>query len=237
MDIVGFIFARGGSKGLKNKNIKYISGKPLIAWSIELAKSVKEIRRLIVSTDSNEIANIAKKYGAEVPFIRPKYLSKDESPEWLAWQHALKYLEKDEGKLPDAMISIPSTSPLREKKDIIKCLKLFSSERIDGVITITQANRNPWFNMIKLNSKGYCKIVNESGSTIYRRQDAKKVYDMTTLAYVLCPSFVLKKKSLFDGKIKAVEVPKIRSLDIDDSYDFEIADYFLSKKSKNNEKN
>ena len=92
MSVYGFIFARGGSKGLLNKNLKDFCGKPLIAWSIEQAISIKTIKRVIVSTDSIEIADISRRYGAEVPFIRPPELATDESPEWLSWQHALNYI-------------------------------------------------------------------------------------------------------------------------------------------------
>ena len=91
MNTYAFIFARGGSKGIKDKNIKNFCGKPLIAWSIEMIKSLNLVEKLIVSTDSKKIANIAKFYGAEVPFARPKYLSKDSSPEWLAWRRALNF--------------------------------------------------------------------------------------------------------------------------------------------------
>ena len=94
MNAVGFIFARGGSKGLPGKNIRPLAGKPLIAWAIDCAKSVQRIRRIIVSTDSDEIANVALKYGAEVPFMRPADLAEDNSSEWMAWIHALNYLNE-----------------------------------------------------------------------------------------------------------------------------------------------
>jgi N-acylneuraminate cytidylyltransferase len=97
MSTVAFIFARGGSKGLPGKNIRNFGGKPLIAWSIECALSVKAIDQVIVSTDSEEIAEISKSFGAEVPFIRPSELATDQSPEWLSWQHALRFLEKSSG--------------------------------------------------------------------------------------------------------------------------------------------
>ena len=103
MKTVAFIFARGGSKGLPGKNILPLAGKPLIAWSIEHAKAVKRIGRIIVSTDSQEIADVATQYGAEVPFIRPDELSSDTSPEWLAWRHALGYLREKEGVLPEVI--------------------------------------------------------------------------------------------------------------------------------------
>ena len=92
MKVIAFIFARGGSKGLPGKNVRPLAGKPLIAWSIEHARAVERIDRIIVSTDSHEIADVARQNGAEVPFMRPKDLSSDTSPEWLAWRHALNYL-------------------------------------------------------------------------------------------------------------------------------------------------
>ena len=112
MSIVAFIFARSGSKGLPDKNIKIFNGKPLIAWSFEHALSVKRVDRVIISTDSEVIAKIGKEYGAEVPFLRPPELATDNSPEWLSWQHGLKYLKIADGCLPDLMLSIPSTAPL-----------------------------------------------------------------------------------------------------------------------------
>ena len=119
MKIIAFIFARGGSKGLPNKNIKILNGKPLIAWSIEHAKKINRIDRVIVSTDSEEIAKIAREFGAEVPFMRPLELATDESPEWLSWQHGLKHLKSIDGCLPDLMLSIPATAPLRNVEGLL----------------------------------------------------------------------------------------------------------------------
>ena len=122
MKTVAFIFARGGSKGLPGKNIRPLVGKPLIAWSIEHALAVKRIERIIVSTDSEEIATVARNYYAEVPFFRPAELAQDDSPEWLAWQHALNYLFETSGVLPEVMVSVPTTAPLRLAIDIENCL-------------------------------------------------------------------------------------------------------------------
>ena len=151
MRVVAFIFARGGSKGLPGKNTKILAGKPLIAWSIEQAKSVPSISRIIVSTDSEEIAAQALKYGAEVPFMRPEELCRDSSPEWLAWQHALKYLLDIDGFLPDIMVSIPTTAPLRLPVDIENCLNEFKKGEADVVITVSDSRRSPYFNMVRKN--------------------------------------------------------------------------------------
>jgi CMP-N-acetylneuraminic acid synthetase len=230
MDAVGIIFARGGSKGLPGKNIRLLAGKPLISWSIEQALEVKEIRRLIVSTDSDEIAKVAKSYGAEVPFLRPSELSGDKSPEWFAWRHALEFLRQDEGRLPYAMVSIPVTAPLRSSDDIRNALDDFAKGGADVVITVTEAHRNPYFNMVKRNEDGTVGLVITSHSGVIRRQDAPEVYDMATVAYVSDPNFILGNDSIFSGRVRAVEVPNQRAIDIDTLYDFELAEFLMLKK-------
>lgn len=230
MKIAAFIFARGGSKGLPGKNIKPLKGIPLIAWSIMSAKGVERIDRIIVSTDDSKIANIALQYGAEVPFLRPSVLATDHSPEWLSWRHALEYLNKSEGYQPDIMLSLPATSPLRSLEDINKCIDLYLEEPIDGVITVSEASRNPYFNMIKEDENGYSKVVCCPEAPIFRRQDAPNVYDMNTVCYVINPSFVFKSLSLMSGTIKCVKIPKTRSIDIDDLLDFKMAEILISQR-------
>ena len=143
MKAIAFIFARGGSKGLPGKNIRSLGGKPLMAWAIEHALAVKRITRVIVSTDSIEIAELARAHGAEVPFIRPSELAGDDSPEWLAWRHGLNYLLDSDGVLPDAMVSVPTTAPLRLPEDIENCLDEYEKGDADIVITVTDAHRSP----------------------------------------------------------------------------------------------
>ena len=172
MRTVAFIFARSGSKGVPNKNIKLLAGKPLIAYSIEQALATKTIERVIVSTDSQEIAEISLKFGAEVPFMRPINLAGDESPELLSWRHGLEFLLTSTGSLPQAMISLSPTAPLRKIEDIENCLDEFKRNDSDVVITVTDAHRNPFFNMVKTNIDGSVSLVNNIKTEIYRRQDA-----------------------------------------------------------------
>lgn len=228
MKAVAFIFARGGSKGLPGKNIRPLAGKPLIAWSIEHARAVQRIDRIIVSTDSQEIANVALQYGAEVPFIRPDELASDTSPEWLAWRHALNYLQTTEGTLPDTMVSIPCTAPMRLPVDIERCLDEYEKGNVDVIVTVSDAHRNPFFNMVKENSDGTVGLVNPALSVIARRQDAPDVYDMTTVAYVVRPGFVMQNNAIFEGRVRAVNVPIERAIDIDTLLDFKIAECLLS---------
>jgi len=230
MSVIAFIFARGGSKGLPGKNIRPLNGKPLIAWSIEHAFAVNRIDRVIVSTDSIAITDIALHYGAEVPFIRPEELASDESPEWLAWRHALNYLIETEGKLPEVMLSIPATAPLRQPIDIENCLDEYERGCADVVITVTEARHSPYFNMVKLNDDGSVGLVSPPQSFIVRRQDAPVIYDMTTVCYVLNPKFVMNQQSIFSGVVKAVKVPTERALDIDTLLDFQVAESLLNSK-------
>ena len=230
MSTVAFIFARGGSKGLPGKNIKIFSGKPLIAWSIEQAKKLSSIDRVIVSTDCSEIARVAKEYGAEVPFLRPDNISEDDSPEWMAWRHALSFLLEKEGKMPNIMLSIPTTAPLRRVIDIENCLNLYKKGGVDVVITTTDAHRSPYFNMVKKSHDGNVELVIKPKDKLYRRQDAPIVYDMTTVAYVMNPEFIMHNESIFDGRTKAVNVPLETSIDIDNMYDFKMAEFFFDNR-------
>ena len=232
MNAVAFIFARGGSKGFPDKNLKSLAGKPLLAWAIEQTRAVKRIRRVIVSTDSEKIAQVARAHGAEAPFLRPTALASDESPEWLAWRHALKFIEKDEGALPKAMVSVPVTAPLRQPEDLEKCLDIFAAGETDIVITITRAHRNPYFNMVKKNSDGTVGLVIPPEEVVGRRQDAPQVFDMTTVAYVADPQFVLSHDSLFAGRVRAVQIPEERAIDIDTRRDLEMAEFLRGFKPK-----
>jgi CMP-N-acetylneuraminic acid synthetase len=229
MKTVAFIFARSGSKGLPNKNIKLFAGKPLIAYSIEQALATKRIERVIVSTDSNEIAKVALDFGAEVPFLRPYKLATDDSPEWLSWRHGLEYLRTSTGSLPQVMVSLPPTAPLRNNQDIENCLDEFEKGDSDVVITVTDAHRNPYFNMVKTNMDGSVSLVNNMKTRMSRRQEAPKLYDVTTICYVAKPDFVLDHNSIFEGKVKSVYIPIDRSIDIDSLLDFQIAEFLKNK--------
>jgi N-acylneuraminate cytidylyltransferase len=230
MKTVAFIFARGGSKGLPGKNVRLLCGKPMIAWAIEQAKAVKRIERVIVSTDSEEIAALARLHGAETPFIRPVELARDDSPEWLAWRHALNYLLQSEGALPEAMVSVPATAPLRAPQDIENCLDDFALGGADIVVTVSDARRNPYFNMVKRNEDGSVGLVIKPSDYVSHRQDAPNVFDMVTVAYVASPVFVLSSNGLFEGRVRAVEVPPERAIDIDTFLDFRIAECLMKER-------
>lgn len=230
MSLTAFIFARGGSKGLPGKNVKSLAGKPLIGWAIEQALAVERIGRVVVSTDDAGIASVAQTCGAEVPFLRPSTFASDTASEWDAWRHALEMLRDSEGVLPDPFISVPATSPLRLPQDIDACLDLYEQGGADLVLAVTEPHRNPWFNMVRRQEDGTVVPVNNADGAVVRRQDAPIVQDVTTIAYVADPRFVLQNRGVFAGRVRAAEVPVERAIDIDTLYDFEIADFLMTKR-------
>lgn len=232
MKVVALICARGGSKGLPGKNIRPLAGQPLIAWAIVQARAVKRIGRVIVSTDSEEIAAAAREAGAEVPFLRPAELAQDNSPEWLVWRHALNYLMESDGAYPDALIVVPATAPLRAVEDLERCLDEYEKGGADMVITVTDAHRSPYFNMVKVHEDGTVGLVIPSEEAIFRRQDAPVVYDVTTVAYVARPGFVVTQNGVFEGSVRHVHIPAERALDIDTPLDFSIAECLMSSRKE-----
>jgi len=234
MNFSAFIFARGGSKGLPGKNIKPLAGKPLIAWSVEQALAVDQIDRVIVSTDDPRIAEIAEFYGAMVPFLRPSELATDASPEWDSWRHAILDTIDREGSFSGPFVSVPTTSPLRDSKDIVDAIALFETGGADVVIAVTAAHRNPWFNMVSMREEDRVDLVNKTERPVTRRQDAVRVYDMTTSVYVADADFVLSEQGMFAGRVKAIEVPPERAIDIDTRLDFEIAEFLMTRKRGEN---
>lgn len=222
------ICARGGSKGLPGKNIRPLGGRPLITWAIGQALATAGVERVIVSTDSEEIAVIARSAGADVPFLRPPELAGDRSPERLVWRHALAYLQTTDGRSPDALLVVPATAPLRDVADLERALAEFARGDVDTVITVTDAHRNPYFNMVRRRADGYAELVIPPSVDVSRRQDAPEIHDMTTVAYVTDPAFVMRTMSMFDGRVRAVHVPIERALDIDTLIDFQLAELLLA---------
>jgi CMP-N-acetylneuraminic acid synthetase len=231
LKIVTCIFARGGSKGLPDKNLRNFAGKPLIARAIEQAQSLAFVTEVYVSTDSLEIANTAEIYGASVPFVRPAELAKDDSPEWDAWEHMLNFFFERDGELPDAMLSVPTTAPLRTVGDIQRCVDAFELGTTDAIITVTDAHRNPYFNMVSIDQQGFAEVTITSNSQLNRRQDSPSVYDMTTAAYVVDARFVMSHRGIFEGKVKSIYLPIERSIDIDTLLDFDIAEFILQRQT------
>jgi N-acylneuraminate cytidylyltransferase len=229
LKVVAFIFARGGSKGLPHKNILPLIGKPLIVYSIETALALPRVSRVVVSTDDEEIAEISRRAGADVPFLRPSELASDNAPEWLSWQHAIRTL-REQGETVDVFLSLPPTSPLRTPHDVDCCLDALLDNQTEIVISVREAERSPYFNMVRLDADGVCHLAMDG--KLHRRQDAPELFDITTVAYVARADFVMSSARIFDGRVRAVLIPRERALDIDTHFDMLIAEALMGKVGK-----
>lgn len=225
MKTYAFIFARGGSKGLPGKNIKSLAGKPLLQYSIESATASTLIEKVFVSTDDEEIADVARKNNAIV-IDRPHDLASDTSPEWLSWRHAITWVKERYGDF-DVFVSLPTTSPLRSVEDVDSAITQLKNKKADICISITSANRSPYFNMVKQIEDGLVGLLIKPEEEVSRRQDAPRAFDITTVVYAAFSTFILNSYGLFSGKATYIEVPKKRAIDIDDIYDFMLAEAIL----------
>jgi len=233
MMILCTICARGGSKGVPNKNIRELSGKPLIAHTIEQALSTKFIDRVVVSTDAEKIANIASQYGAEVPFLRPQSLATDDAPKLPVVKHAVKFYIENLKFTPVYVIDLDPTSPLRTLEDIERSLTLIMNDSgCDSVITGYRSNKNPYFNMVEINSEGFADLCKKTDDRICRRQDAPVVYAMNASIYVWKTDVLFQQAEIISGKVKFVEMPENRSIDIDSETDFRLVELLLEERHK-----
>ena len=225
MKIIAFIFARGGSKGLPNKNIRLLNGKPLLQYSIDVAKQIPTITDIFVSTDCKQTAEVARKNNVKV-IKRPLELALDSTPEWLAWRHAVEYVNKNFGEF-NYFISLPTTSPLRNRDDVQASINKLIESNADICIGVSPASRSPYFNMVSMKPNNEVELVITPNKLVTRRQDSPDVYDITTTVYAATTQFIMKKNSIFDGKTVATIIPKSRSIDIDDIYDFKFAETLI----------
>lgn len=203
--ILGVIPARGGSKGIPRKNIKIIAGKPLIAWTIEAAKKSKLLNRFVVSTEDAEIGEISKKYGAEV-IKRPVELATDEASAVSVLQHALSVIEAD------TIVLLQPTSPIRDGRLIDTCIKKFQETGVDNLAT------------------GFiCKFVEYGSCTIVRRQEMKGFFSDDGNVYVI-KSELIKNEKMFGEKVERVLISREQNIEIDDEFDFWLAEQILLKR-------
>jgi len=232
--IIAIIPARGGSKRIPKKNIKFFCGLPLIAHTIKSALNSKYIDRVIVSTDSKEIMNIVKKYKAEAPFLRPKYLSEDDiGPDYILYQHTVKWLKKHESYKPDIIVELQPTSPLRISEDIDSSIKKIVDSKADTVLSLCEAKSHP--SLIKKISKG--DIVSDyisDAKKYFGRQDFPKAYIFNGAILAVTHEQLMLKNSDIGKNIRAVIMPFDRSIDIDDNIDFLFAEILKRKYAKNN---
>lgn len=229
-EALALVFARGGSKGLPRKNLRPLHGVPLIGRAIRAAHACDEVGRVVVSTDDEEIADTARRFGAEVPWLRPAELATDDASEWLAWRHAVTALASAEGGVPDILVSVSPTAPLRSPNDISRCIARFRQGDCDLVVTGSESRHHPAFNMVVVGDDGLARVSMTSAAPRARRQDVEHgMWDLTTVAYVTNPRYVLEADHLLSGRVALVAVPRERAIDIDDEFDFSVAECLLMR--------
>jgi N-acylneuraminate cytidylyltransferase len=227
--VLGLVCARGGSKGVARKNLRALGGRPLVAWSIGAAKACALIDRVVVSTEDAEIAQTAEGFGAEVPFLRPAELARDESPEWLVWRHALAEMAARHGFAADYLVVLPPTSPFRDTTDVEGSLQKLHASSADIVISVTDASRNPYFNMVEFDDAGTPALCKRPPKGVIRRQDAPRVCDITTVVYSARADYVHRAGGTWEGAVQAVHIPALRALDIDTEMDLRFAEFLLAE--------
>lgn len=225
--ILGIIPARGGSKGLPGKNILPLLGKPLILWTIEQAFLSRYLDKIIVSTEDEEIAEIAKKNGAEVPFIRPKELATDNAKGIDVVIHAIEWFEKNRDSF-DLIMLLQPTSPLRTVEDIDSAIRLLFKKKAQGIVSICEAEHPPlWANVVPADGcmKDFIRpeILNKN------RQEIQVFYRINGAIYLAYCNYLKSQKSFFGKETYAYVMHRERSIDIDTDIDFKFAEFLLQR--------
>lgn len=221
--ILAIIPARGGSKGVPRKNIRDLAGKPLIAWTIEEAKKSKYINRLILTSEDDEIIEIARKYGCEVPFKRPIELAQDDTPGIEPVLHAIKQCPGY-----DYVVLLQPTSPLRTVEDIDGCIETLLASGSHFCVSVTEPNQSPYWMYTLKNDKMIPLMPQEK--LVTRRQELAKCYALNGAVYVGKVSAILSEQSFFTEETTAFIMPKDKSFDIDTELDMVVCEQLLKTK-------
>lgn len=228
------ICARGGSQGVKNKNIRIVAGKPLIAHTILQAQQSNIFDAIAVSSDSDEILAIAKEYSVDCLIERPAELATSHAAKLPVIQHAHTEAERQLNQIYDINVDLDTTSPLRTADDIINTVAVLKDRTVTNVITGAPARRSPYFNLVELDDNGIAHLSKGEALKIIRRQDAPKAYDMNASIYVWWRDVLLNEDTLFLSGTHLYEMPEERSIDIDSPLDFDIVSYLMERKDATN---
>lgn len=226
--ILGHIGARKGSKGVPGKNFRQICGKPLIDWSLDQLFANKRIDAVVVSTDDEAIYAHALRRGALDIGLRPAGLATDTAPKWGVWQHALAASQVLIGSV-SAFVDLDCTSPLRLPEDIDGALELFQSAKPDMVMSVCDARKNPYFNLVEPDDTGALQVSKPLPGGVWARQDAPVVYEHVGLVYVLDPDYLRNAQTIYAGRVIPFVIPSERCHDIDTEYDFKLVEFLLGE--------
>lgn len=227
-EVLGIIPARGGSKGIPQKNIALLAGRPLIEYTFDAAKESKLIDRLIITTDNEEIADLAKKNNVEVPFLRPKELARDDTPTLPVIKHAVDFMEGKLGYVADIIIILQPTAPLRKARHIDEALNLLINSDADSIVSVVKVPHqyNPYFTMKIMDDK--LSFYKKEGIGLTRRQDLPKTYSRNGAIYALRRKTLTEKKSIYGDRCIPYIMKYEESINIDSIYDLKVAEMFIT---------
>jgi CMP-N-acetylneuraminic acid synthetase len=227
MKVLAIIPARAGSKGVPNKNARLLGGKPLIAYSIEQALKSKFIEDIVVSTDSEEIGEMARKFGAQVPFIRPAHLSTDTAKSIDVVVHAVEFL-KEQGKIYDGIILLQPTSPFRDVSLVDSAIEQFLSGEIDSLVSVARVPKeyNPHW-VYEVNKNGFLSLSTGDKEIISRRQDLPEAFHRDGNIYISSIDVILNKRSFYGEKLGFIETKSEINVNIDTMEDWEEAERLI----------
>jgi N-acylneuraminate cytidylyltransferase/CMP-N,N'-diacetyllegionaminic acid synthase len=226
------ICARGGSKGLPGKNIRPLLGKPLLAYTIECVRACPMVGHVVVSTDSDEIAAVAEAWGVPVPFRRPAELATDTAAKIHSIRHAARYVEEHEHFSPDIVVDLDVGVPLRAPEDIAGCVDvLMKHPDLDGAITVYEAERNPYFNMVEFAGE-LVMLVKQAPQPVVYRQNAPPVYSFSPAVFAVRRTSLMSVVHLYEGRWGAHIVPRERGIDIDHELDFLFVELLMTRQQR-----
>lgn len=231
--ILGHIGARKGSKGVPGKNFALLHGKPLIDWSLDQLFSNTRVSAVVVSTDDEAIHAHALQRGALDIGLRPAELATDQAPKWGVWQHALKAAEQalatQGNQAVSAFLDLDCTAPLRSQSDIHGALDLYEAERPDLVMSVCEARKNPYFNLVEMDANGALRVSKPLPGGVWSRQTAPRVWEHAASTYVVSPAYLRQASTLYEGRVIPFEMPPERCVDIDSSFDFRLVEWLLGQ--------
>lgn len=226
MKILTIIPARGGSKGIPRKNIKPLAGKPLIYYTIDCARAICDDEDICVSTDDDEIIQVVEDYGLKVPFKRPAELATDTAGTYEVLLHALDFYEQ-RGRKYDVVVLLQNTSPFRTSEHVLGALKLYTSD-IDMVVSVKECQANPYYCVFEENAEGYLQVCKGEGS-IFRRQDAPKVYEYNGAIYIInAETLKVTHMHKMQKRVKFIMDDK-SSFDLDTMWDWKMAEMMANE--------
>ena len=225
------ICARGDSKGVKNKNIRDLVGKPLIAYTLEQARASGLFDLIAVSSDSPAVLDIARDHGADLLVERPAKLATDTAAKLPAICHCVERAERVNGERFDVVVDLDATSPLRLVADIQDAVAMLEREKVSNVITAAPARRSPYFNLVELGEDGVVGLSKPLRKSIVRRQDSPKCFDMNASIYVWRRAALFDNPTVFNADTRLFVMPEERSTDIDNELDFEIVEFLMRKRN------